>query len=421
MRSKIPPSQRKRNEIQDLLRNGSTDGDLLNQIIKQAASLILQEFLEQEASDYLGRGHYERKAEGQPGYRNGYEPARLKTAEGTITVQKPQIRDTEEPFQTKLAVFLKGNTDILDKLAVEMYARGLSTRDIEDTLIEATGELILSKTSVSQITEILYQEFESFQSRDLSGFELEYLFIDALYESIRARFGVKEAVLCAWGITRSGEKVLLHLDLGNKESLESWQEFLYSMVRRGLRVPTTITTDGAPGLISAVESVFPRSLRIRCWFHRMKNLAVKVPEEAWTEVKAELMAIRSAAGYEQGRQMAATFIDEYKNEYPSLVRAFEDDLEALLNILKVPFNHRKNVRTTNLIERSFEEERRRTKVIPGFLTEKSALKLIFSVLIRASKRWQRVKFNPMTIEQLNVLRKELGIKDEPSISLKKVS
>jgi transposase-like protein len=302
-----------------------------------------------------------------------------------------------------------------------MYARGLSTRDIEDTLIEATGELILSKTSVSQITEILYQEFESFQSRDLSEFDLEYLFIDALYESIRARFGVKEAVLCAWGITRSGEKVMLHLGLGNKESLESWQDFLYSMVRRGLRVPTTITTDGAPGLISAVESVFPLSLRIRCWFHRMKNLAAKVPEEAWTEVKAELMAIRSAAGYEQGRQMAATFIQEYKSEYPSLVKAFEDDLESLLNILKVPFNHRKNVRTTNLIERSFEEERRRTKVIPGFLTEKSALKLIFSVLIRASKRWQRVKFSPMTIEQLNMLRKELGIKDEPSIAFKKVS
>ncbi len=421
MRTKIPPSQRKRNEIQELLSNGSTEGDFLSQIIKQAASLILQEFLEQEASDYLGRGHYERKGEGQQGYRNGYEPARVKTAEGRITVQKPQIRDSQEPFQTKLAVFLKGNTDILDKLAVEMYARGLSTRDIEDTLIEATGELILSKTSVSQITEILYQEFESFQSRDLSGFDLEYLFIDALYESIRARFGVKEAVLCAWGITRSGEKVMLHLGLGNKESLENWREFLYSMVRRGLRVPTTITTDGAPGMISAVESVFPRSLRIRCWFHRMRNLAAKVPEEAWTEVKAELMAIRSAAGYEQGRQMAATFIEEYKNEYPSLVKAFEDDLEALLNILKVPFNHRKNVRTTNLIERAFEEERRRTKVIPGFLTEKSALKLIFSVLIRASKRWQRVKFSPMTIEQLNVLRKELGIKNESPITFKKVS
>jgi putative transposase len=421
MRTKIPPSQRKRNEIQGLLRNGITEGDFLSQIIKQAASLVLQEFLEQEASDYLGRDHYERKREGQQGYRNGYEPSRIKTAEGTITVQKPQIRDSLEPFHTKLGVFLKGNTDILDKLAVEMYARGLSTRDIEDTLIEATGELILSKTSVSQITEILYQEFENFQSRDLSEFDLEYLFIDALYESIRARFGVKEAVLCAWGITRSGEKVMLHLGLGNKESLESWQDFLYSMVRRGLRVPTTITTDGAPGLISAVESVFPLSLRIRCWFHRMKNLAAKVPEEAWTEVKAELMAIRSAAGYEQGRQMAATFIQEYKSEYPSLVKAFEDDLESLLNILKVPFNHRKNVRTTNLIERSFEEERRRTKVIPGFLTEKSALKLIFSVLIRASKRWQRVKFSPMTIEQLNMLRKELGIKDEPSIAFKKVS
>jgi len=100
----------------------------------------------------------------------------------------------------------------------------------------------------------------------------------------------------------------LHLELGNRESYEVWLSFLRDMVRRGLRSPTTITTDGAPGLGRAVEAVFADSLRIRCWFHRMKNLQGKVPEEVWPEIKAEVMAIRDASGYEQGRRMALEFI-----------------------------------------------------------------------------------------------------------------
>ena len=153
---------------------------------------------------------------------------------------------------------------MLEKLALEMYARGLSTKDIEDALIEATEDMILSKTAVSNVTEILSKEFEEFQNRDLSQFEIEYLFLDAIYETLRARFGITEAVLCAWGISRDGQKVLLHLALGNKESYEDWLSFLRDMVKRGLRILTTVTTDGAPGLIKAVEAVFPKSLRITC-------------------------------------------------------------------------------------------------------------------------------------------------------------
>jgi transposase-like protein len=264
---------------------------------------------------------------------------------------------------------------------------------------------------VSRLTEILNEEFERFQNRDLSTFEVEYLFLDAIYRTLRARFGVKEAVLCAWGITRSGEKVLLHLGLGNRESYEDWLEFLRDMVRRGLRVPTTVTSDGAPGLIAAIEAVFPRSLRIRCWYHRMKNFNGKVPPEAWPEVKAELVAIRDAPGPEQGRARLREFIDKYKKAYPSLVRSLEQDVEALLNHLRVPFRHRRSVRTTNLVERSFEEERRRTKIIPCFLTEKSALKLVFSVLIRVSGNWRRVVMRRGEVRELQRLREELGIRD----------
>ena len=115
--------------------------------------------------------------------------------------------------------------------------------------------------------------------RNLSCFEVEYLFLDVTCETLRKHYGMKEAVLCAWGILRTGEKVLLHIASGNKESYEDWLEFLRGMVSRGLKTPTSITSDGAPGLIKAIEAFFPKSLRIRCWYHRMKNFCRKVPEE----------------------------------------------------------------------------------------------------------------------------------------------
>ena len=210
-----------------------------------------------------------------------------------------------------------------------------------------------------------------------------------------------------------GKKVLLNLGLGNQESYEDWLEFLRDMVKRGLPVPTFVTSCGAPGLAKAIEAV-PLSIRGRCWFHRMENFSHKVPQERGPKIKLELIAIRDAKTYKDGLTLAQEFAKEYSSIYPSLVKALNEDLEALLSHLKLPVNHRIYCRTTNLIERSKASERRRTKVIPGFLTEKSALKLVFSTLIRASKRWQRVTFTEVEINFLDELRKELGINDGSS-------
>ncbi len=407
---KLPPSEKMRKELRQYVAQGAMAKEAsISGLVQRATQMIVQELLEAEAKEFVGRGYYERSDEQEAVHRNGYEPYRIKTGEGKITVYKPQVRNNEEPFKSRLGMFLKGNSDVLEKLAVEMYARGMSARDIEDALQEATGEQLLSKSAASRVSDKLYEDFEAFQERDLSEYDVEYMFVDAVYESIHKRFKVKEAVLCAWGICRDQRKVLLHMTIGNKESEACWAEMFRDMVRRGLREPTTISSDGAPGTIKAIKSVFGNSLRVRCWFHRMQNLAGKVPLDAWPDIKAQLRAIRDAANLAQGKQLAAQFILEHQRDYPSLVRAFKDDLEALLNVLRVPVAHRKHVRTTNIIERSFEEERRRTKVIPGFLTEKSALKLIFSVLIRATKRWQGVHFDALTLARLDKLRDELGL------------
>jgi putative transposase len=409
---RIPPSQKIRYQINELLTQG-LDGeeDVTRVIFHLGVERLVQEMLEQEVTDYLGREHYQRQQAEQEhrGYRNGYEPGRIRTAEGEMVVQVPQVRDAPVSYRSRLMSFLRGNSDVLERLAVEMYARGLSTRDIEEALQEATGDRLLSRTAVSQLTDVLWEEYEAFAQRDLSGFEVEYLFLDAVYESLREQGGGKEGVLCAWAVCADGRKVMLHLALGNKESYENWLDFLRDMVKRGLLEPVQITTDGSPGLIRAVEEVFPNSLRQRCLAHKTRNVTDKVPDSARAEVKAAVQAAYYAPNQEVARMIAADVLETYQALYPSAMKSFQDDWEACIAYLRCPRVHHKRIRTTNLLERSFLEERRRTKVIPRFFTEKSCLKLVFATLWRASQRWQDVRMTDIERQQLRLLRRELGL------------
>ena len=234
----------------------------------------------------------------------------------------PQVRETPAPFESRLVGFLRGHSDVLDRLVAEMYARGLSTRDIEDALRDGTGTPLISRTGVSQVTEALWEEYEAFRQRDLSEFEVEYLFLDAVFEALRRHTPVREGVLYAWGILTDGRKVLLHMALGNKESHACWLDFLRDMIRRGLRTPLTITTDGAPGLLRAVQEVWPKSLRIRCWVHKMRNVMDKLPEHARPEVKPYLLAVRDAATPAAGQQAAAAVREQFSRQYPSAMACF---------------------------------------------------------------------------------------------------
>jgi transposase-like protein len=265
-------------ELERLLAGGvERESNIVSALVETVTRLVVQELLEAEQGDYLGgRGRYERRGEGQVGSRNGYEAGRIRTAEGPIDVRVPQVRGTGDSFRSSLMGFLDGNSEVLDRLVTEMYARGLSTRDVEDAFRDATGELLISKSAVSEITDQLWADYQAFIGRDLSGVAVEYLFADAVFESLR-RHGAKEALLVAWGIAADGRKHLLHLAVGNKESEQCWTGFFRNLLERGMRLPTTVTSDGAPGLIAAINAVFPTSIRIRCWFHRLANIRTKSP------------------------------------------------------------------------------------------------------------------------------------------------
>lgn len=412
---RVAPSVIVREQLMELLGGGvGRESNIVSALVETVTRLVVQELLEAEQAEFLGgRGRYERRGEGESGSRNGYEPGRVRTAEGAIGVDVPQVRGVEEPFRSSLMSFLEGNSEVLERLVCEMYARGLSTRDVEDAFRDATGDMLVSKSAVSEITDRLWEDYQAFISRDLSEISVEYLFVDAVFESLR-RHGAKEALLVGWCIASDGRKHLLHLAVGNRESQACWTEFFRSMLHRGLRVPTTITSDGAPGLINAITACFPASIRIRCWFHRLANIRAKLPEETAGEVLAHVYAVREAPTLDAARAAADRFINTYRREYPAAVSCFTEDLDALLAIHRVPVRHRIRVRTTNLAERSFVEERRRTKVIPRFPNEKAALKLVFATIIRAADRWCRVSISDLERHQLTLLRAELGLDPPPA-------
>jgi putative transposase len=267
---RVAPSVIAREQLQELLSGGlGRESNVVSALVETVTRLVVQELLEAEQADYLGgRGRYERRRADQLGSRNGYEPARVRTAEGAFDVAVPQVRGTEQPFRSSLMGFLNGNSEVLERLVCEMYARGLSTRDVEDAFRDATGQPLISKSGVSEITDRLWEDYQAFIARDLSEISVEYLFVDAIFESLR-RHGAKEALLVAWCIASDGRKHLLHLAVGNKESQACWTESFGNMLHRGMRLPTTVTSDGAPGLINAITACFPASIRIRCWFHRL--------------------------------------------------------------------------------------------------------------------------------------------------------
>jgi len=340
---RIPASERTREKLRALIEGRSAVEDGRSELVRLAARLIIEEALEGEARDALGRDYYARGATPGAGYRNGYRTGRVKSAEGAIEYSTPQIADRSEPYRSRLREVVRGRTEELEVLAVEMYARGLSTRDIEALFVDKDGRSLLSRTAVSEITERLWAEYEAFASRDLSEFEITYLFVDGIAE--RLHLGQRrEAVLAAWGILADGKKALLHLAPGTKEDTASCREFFHDVRRRGLPDPLLVASDGAPGLIRAIEECLPRSVRQRCLAHKIRNLQSKVPEDVWPEFKARGVACYQAASPALARLLRDDIAATYAKDLPSAVACLDDDFEACIAHLRFPLGQRPQAR-----------------------------------------------------------------------------
>jgi putative transposase len=415
MAKRIAASEATRERLQAVMDGKLDTADGRGELLRLAARLIVEEALEAEAGEALGRERYER-TDTAMGYRNGLRTGRVATAEGMLEYLAPQLRDTPEPFVSAIRRSLKGRTQALEDLAVELYARGLSTRDIEKAFMGADGRPLIGRAAVSQISERLWADYEAFSRRDLGEFDIVYLFTDGIAERLRAG-QQREAVIAAWGIGRSGCKVLLGLMAGSKEDAETMRAFFHDLRSRGLGDPLLVASDGAPGIVKAIEECFPRSARQRCLAHRMRNLAAKTPSDLWPEFKARVQASYQAPSRAIARDLAQGVVADYGAALPSAIKCFEDDFEACIAHLRLPVAHRRAIRTTNLLERLFGEERRRLKIIANGFGEKPVLKLMFASLIRAAESWRGLRVTEFELRQLDAVRKELNQEYEATVTM----
>ncbi|MDQ3632398.1 MAG: IS256 family transposase [Actinomycetota bacterium] len=411
MRRTVPPSAEIEKRIDELLAGGVGAGDAegpLSELAQLGAKLIIQRAVEEEFDAFIGRARYERRPDAAPGKRNGWRPRRLQAAEGEIEVEVPQLREAADPYTSKL--FPRGKrllaTEPLRALVVGAFVRGLSMRDVE-SLCEEAGLGQVSKSTASRICKELRDRFRAFRARELSGVRLVALFCDAIYLPVRPS-GAKEGVLCAWGITEAGDRVLLSVALGMRESEQDWTSLGRDLTARGLPAPLLIVADGAPGLIAATEQLWPRADRQRCTVHRVRNVLAKLPERERERVRlAYWRALDEVTGVEEGKRRLRTLVGELDGAgFAAAAACLADDLEALVVHLRYPLRHRRRWRSTNLLERSLGEVRRRTKVIGRFPGETSCLSLCWAVLDLVVTHSNGVTFTDLDRQAIDRLSRE---------------
>jgi putative transposase len=416
VRRTVPPSAEIEQQIDALLAVGVGENprESLSELARLGARLIIQRAVEDEFDAWLGRARYERRPAHQrglrnydSGLRNGFRPRTVQTLEGELEVEVPQVRAAAEPFVSKLFPCSTKvlRTEPLRAMVIGAFVRGLSMRDIE-SLCEKAGLGKLSKTTASRICTELRERFEAFKRRDLYDVQVAALFLDAVVLPVRPD-GPKEGVLVAWGFTEQGERVLVQVMLGMRESHEDWLELGRDLIARGLGAPLLIVADGAPGLIKAIEQCWPASDRQHCAVHRVRNLLAKLPERDRERVRqAYWQALDDATDERDGKQRLQGIVDELDRAgYTAAAKCLADDLDALVVHLRYPTRHRRRWRSTNLLERSLAEVKRRTTVIGRFPGETSCLTLVWAVLdLYITHAKNGVRFSQLERQHLRRIR-----------------
>jgi putative transposase len=348
---------------------------------------MLQGYAEDEFLRFIGARPYERTIM-RKDLRNGSRPRQLETRFGIIEdLHLPRGRRRGTSYSTIVGRYRRQDERI-DQIVSEMFLRGVSTRKVGKISHLLWGSDV-SPAEVSRMNKRVKKELIQWLNRPITK-KFAYLIIDGVYFKVRRKRISREAALCAVGITEKGEREHLGFIQGHRESQKAWESLLTQLVRRGLNPNDVlmVTSDGCPGITAAIRTVLPYSGYQRCLFHKMANLKAKCPKSEWPLIKAKLDRIYYAPNLMEARAQAEGFSQKYRVILPALVECLEKDLDACLAYMNHPANRWKHIRTTNLIERSFKEVKRRVKVMEQFPTEESCIRILFTLLQAQNEVWE---------------------------------
>jgi transposase-like protein len=344
-----------------------------------AVRLTLVTILEEEVSALVGALPYERTPE-RCDYRNGHYTRDLDTTVGLL--ENLSVPRTRNGHQTQVFEKYKRRRAELDDAIGNMFIGGVSTRKAGEVVESLTGSKP-SPSTVSRVFHTLEGEYEAWKMRPLEE-RYEYAFADGTYFTvIYDGEGHKMPILAVIGINLTGQREVLGFTIGDRENQKAWEDLLEDLKARGVKAVGLWITDGNQAMINALELKFPNSPRQRCVKHKMENVLGYVPKKQRDPVRAELRAIFYQKNREAADQEVAAFCEKFEPIYPSAVACLKRDLEACLTFYAFPKAHWKTIRTTNVIERLYNEVKRRTKkMATAFRNENSCL-LMFYAIVRS--------------------------------------
>jgi len=349
--------------------------------------VLLEGSLEEEMTVLLGASRF-RRAEGRRGHRNGFYQRDLATQIGIVSaIRVPRARDSVG--QRSVFRRYQRRQGQVNQVIRETFLAGVSTRRVGETLGALLGEQVSAQT-VSRVTRSLDREVERFHGRPISG-DVRYLLLDGVYLRVKgANAARRKLVLCAYGITLTGERRLLDFRLASAESQAQWEAFLSSLRERGLlgRRLRLVVTDGCVGLHNALDMVYPYVPRQHCWVHKLRNVANHLKRSQQQECMAGARAIYQSQTRRAAVHAYWAWARRWRPEAPKAVACLERDLETLLTFLACPPGHQRMVRTTNAIERCFREVRRRTRPMSCFNNNASCERIIYAVFSHLNRNWE---------------------------------
>lgn len=380
--------------------NLSTAHDLLTETVRAGAQQLLAMAVEAEVNEFLVQ-HQECLENGQPRLvRNGYLPEReITTGIGPVNTKMARVRDRDETGKEKLVFessivpkYLRRSGDMNELLPL-LYLKGLSTGEFIEALTPIVGTQAknLSGSVVSRLKAQWTKEYEGWCQRDLSKKSYVYWWADGIHLTARMEHE-KQCVLVIIGVTEAGNKELLAIEGGFRESKESWQSLLTDLKNRGLSTgPQLAVGDGALGFWGALNEEYSGVKHQRCWFHKMGNVLDKLPKSLRAKAKKELQSIWMASTRTDANKAFKAFIKRYEAKYPKATQCLEKDKEALLTFYDYPADHWAHLRTTNPIESTFATVRHRTKKSKNCHSYTTILAMVFKLIQSAEKRWRKLR------------------------------
>ena len=382
--------------VLETVRKAIAEGDV--DFLREGVRVLAQAVMEAEVTELTGVPHGERDPEHRLTRRNGYRERRWDTRVGTVGLAIPRVRDGSY-FPSLLEPRRRAERALL-AVVQEAYLAGVSTRRVED-LVEALGIASLSKSEVSRICAVLDAEVEAFRHRPLSEVGHPYLFLDATYLKVREHGRVVSmAVLVAVGVATSGERRVLGLELaaGHDEG-SAWPAFIRGLCERGLRGVRLVISDDHRGLVKAVREQLLGAAWQRCRVHATRNAQDLVPRSARSMVASAIRMIFEQPDEASAREQVRRVIEGLRPRFPAVADLLTDAEADLLAHMAFPESHRRQIRSTNPLERLNKEIKRRTGVVGIFPTRASVLRLVGMVLAEQDDEWQdgRRYFRPETM------------------------